>query len=286
MMLMGISQIRGYEPGDAEWGVKLETSAARRRRRRRFGGSSRSGSRARRSSGRAASGSGDFSSSARRAPARRCWRRRSRPASTRRSSRSRARVRADVHRHRRADRPLPRAQGEKARRKWAASASSSSTRSTPSGCGAQALRASHGAADDLDCRSSARTARSPERRPHPRDARVARADVRQRAPERRSPYRLDDTVGNLVNQGIFPGMMGGSRPARAEPVARRHGRHRQPAVHRRFLTTGSTRSLTPSTSCRDGSARVSLRLPPPRPLGAQIYFIGATNVPIERLDPR
>ena len=30
---------------------------------------------------------------------------------------------------------------------------------------------------------------------------------------------------------------------------------------------------------------MSLRLPPPRPLGAQIYFIGATNVPIERLDP-
>src|SRR5262249_28381402 len=24
LMLMGISQIRGYEPGDAEWGVKLE----------------------------------------------------------------------------------------------------------------------------------------------------------------------------------------------------------------------------------------------------------------------
>src|SRR4029078_10566923 len=24
MMLMGISQIRGYEPGDAEWGVKLD----------------------------------------------------------------------------------------------------------------------------------------------------------------------------------------------------------------------------------------------------------------------
>src|SRR5262249_48703055 len=31
--------------------------------------------------------------------------------------------------------------------------------------------------------------------------------------------------------------------------------------------------------------KVSLRLPPPRPLGAQIYFIGATNVPFERLDP-
>ena len=29
----------------------------------------------------------------------------------------------------------------------------------------------------------------------------------------------------------------------------------------------------------------SLRLPPPRPRGEQIYFIGATNVPIEQLDP-
>ena len=28
--------------------------------------------------------------------------------------------------------------------------------------------------------------------------------------------------------------------------------------------------------------KVSLRLPPPRPRGDQIYFIGATNVPLER----
>jgi cell division protease FtsH len=31
--------------------------------------------------------------------------------------------------------------------------------------------------------------------------------------------------------------------------------------------------------------RVPLRLPRPRPRGEQIYFIGATNVPIDRLDP-
>jgi hypothetical protein len=31
--------------------------------------------------------------------------------------------------------------------------------------------------------------------------------------------------------------------------------------------------------------RFSLRLPPPRPTGAQIYFIGATNVPLQNLDP-
>ena len=31
--------------------------------------------------------------------------------------------------------------------------------------------------------------------------------------------------------------------------------------------------------------RYTLRLPAPRPLGAQIYFIGATNVPLDALDP-
>jgi cell division protease FtsH len=31
--------------------------------------------------------------------------------------------------------------------------------------------------------------------------------------------------------------------------------------------------------------RLRLRLPPPRPTGAQIYFIGATNVPFDNLDP-
>ena len=31
--------------------------------------------------------------------------------------------------------------------------------------------------------------------------------------------------------------------------------------------------------------KVSLRLPPPRPAGEQVFFIGATNVPIDRLDP-
>ena len=63
------------------------TCAARRRRRRRCAASSRSGSRASSSRKRAASASVGCSSSARPAPARRCSRRRSRPASTRRSSR-------------------------------------------------------------------------------------------------------------------------------------------------------------------------------------------------------
>ena len=44
-------------------------------------------------------------------------------------------------------------------------------------------------------------------------------------------------------------------------------------------------SSTRSTSSRAGSASIRLRLPQPKPTGAQIYFIGATNVPIENLDP-
>ena len=36
---------------------------------------------------------------------------------------------------------------------------------------------------------------------------------------------------------------------------------------------------------RETRAPVSLRLPTARPTGNQIYFIGATNVPLENLDP-
>ncbi len=111
------------------------------------------------------------------------------------------------------------------------------------------------------------------------------AAARARARARRIPP-LVQKVGNIVNQGIFPGMMGGGWAARAQPAARRDGRHRQPAVHAPFhRRTRSTPSSTRSTSSRGASASVSFRLPPPRPLGAQIYFIGATNVPLENLDP-
>ena len=85
MLLMGISQIRGFEPGDADWGVKLEDVRGQAEAKEEVGASSASGSRARRSSRPAASASAACSSSARPAPGRRCSRRRSRRASTRRS---------------------------------------------------------------------------------------------------------------------------------------------------------------------------------------------------------
>ena len=116
LLLMGISQIRGYEPGDAEWGVKLDHvrgQAEAKEEIRRVVTLWQSGE--------------VFESAGRQA--------RARPALPRRAGhrqdddgegdRDRLQLavrldpglglRADVHRHRRHDRPLPRAQGEEAR---------------------------------------------------------------------------------------------------------------------------------------------------------------------------
>jgi ATP-dependent Zn protease len=168
----------------------------------------------------------------------------------------------------------------------------------------------------------------------------------QRAPERRSPYpgwfnRLNDRV----NQGVFPGMMGGMGGGLAlnqllvtmdgidnPPFLRRVYTSKMNSfldavyvVPRRlgntwgrvfaiammivgawFVLEGILQPISISTlgaifitiagvvslliglsNWREVSANgtTSLRLPPPRPSGAQIYFIGATNVPMERLDP-
>src|SRR3954451_14963167 len=110
---------------------------------------------------------------------------------------------------------------------------------------------------------------------------------RQRAPESRSPYPgWMRKAGNMVNQGILPGMMGGGQGQLAlnQLLVTMDGIDNPPFT-RRFLTNRVNSFLDAIyiVPCRLGA--VSLRLRPPRPLGAQIYFIGATNVPMENLDP-
>jgi ATP-dependent Zn protease len=168
----------------------------------------------------------------------------------------------------------------------------------------------------------------------------------QRAPERRSPYpgwfnRLNATV----NQGVFPGMMGGMGGGLAlnQLLVTMDGID-NPPFFRRFWTTrtnsfldavyvvprrlgktwgrvfglammvlgacfvvegllqpvaigtlgaiwitffGVVSVMIGVTAFRAATSKgtASLRMPPPRPSGAQIYFIGATNVPMQRLDP-
>jgi len=108
-----------------------------------------------------------------------------------------------------------------------------------------------------------------------------------RAPERRSPYPpwVNKAV-DIVNQGIFPGMMGGGQGQLAlnQLLVTMDGIDNPPFM-RRFLTNRVNSFLDAIYVAPRRIGRVSLRLPKPRPLGAQIYFIGATNVPFERLDP-
>jgi len=108
-----------------------------------------------------------------------------------------------------------------------------------------------------------------------------------RAPDSRSPYPTwMQKVGNLANQGIFPGMMGGQQGGLAlnQLLVVMDGID-NPPFSRRFMTNRINSLLDAVYIFPRRIGKVSLRLPPPRPLGAQIYFIGATNVPIERLDP-
>jgi ATP-dependent Zn protease len=108
----------------------------------------------------------------------------------------------------------------------------------------------------------------------------------QRAPERHSPYPAWATrIGNIVNQGIFPGMMGGQGQLALNQLLVTMDGIDNPPFMRRFLTNRINSFLDAVYIVPRRLGRVSLRLPAPRPLGAQIYFIGATNVPFERLDP-
>jgi cell division protease FtsH len=108
-----------------------------------------------------------------------------------------------------------------------------------------------------------------------------------RAPERRSPYPpWMHKMVNIVNQGIFPGMMGGGQGQLAlnQLLVTMDGID-NPPFFRRFFTNRINTFLDAIYIVPRRIGRVSFRLPKPRPLGAQIYFIGATNVPFERLDP-
>jgi cell division protease FtsH len=107
-----------------------------------------------------------------------------------------------------------------------------------------------------------------------------------RAPEPRAPGpQWLHKVVNIVNQGIFPGMMGGQGQLALNQLLVTMDGIDNPPFFRRFFTNRINTFLDAVYVVPRRIGRISLRLPKPRPLGAQIYFIGATNVPFERLDP-
>ena len=125
----------------------------------------------------------------------------------------------------------------------------------------------------------------PVGRPRPRDARLARAPVRGAGALHLPRGRLAGAARERRELHV-PGRDGHGRRARAQPAARRDGRHRQPpAFFKRFFTSKTNTMLDASYVVPRRFGRVGLRLPAARPRREQIYFIGATNVPIDRLDP-
>ena len=91
-------------------------------------------------------------------------------------------------------------------------------------------------------------------------------------------------VGKILNQGAMPGMFGGGQLALNQLLVVMDGIDNPPFFRRLF--TNWTNTLLDATYFIPARAgRVRLRLPRPRPRKDQIYFIGATNVPINVLDP-
>jgi ATP-dependent Zn protease len=89
-----------------------------------------------------------------------------------------------------------------------------------------------------------------------------------------------------IERIMFPGMMGGMGGGLAlnQLLVQMDGIGEAPAM-RRFWTNRVNTILDASYLVPRRVGGISLRLPAPKPASEQVFFIGATNVPIDRLDP-
>jgi ATP-dependent Zn protease len=107
-----------------------------------------------------------------------------------------------------------------------------------------------------------------------------------RAPEPRSPYPpFVHKIGNVLNQAVPGGMFGmGGQLALNQLLVVMDGIDNPPFL-RRALTNLINKCLDATYIVPRRVGSVSLRIRAPRPRKEQIYFIGATNVPLQNLDP-
>jgi cell division protease FtsH len=91
-------------------------------------------------------------------------------------------------------------------------------------------------------------------------------------------------LAGIVNQA-FPGMFGGTGQLALNQLLVTMDGIDNPPFWRRFWTNRINNFLDATYVVPRRVRNMSLRLPPARPAGNQIYFIGATNVPLEALDP-
>jgi len=108
----------------------------------------------------------------------------------------------------------------------------------------------------------------------------------EREPPRPSPYPgWWHRLNGIVNQAFPGGMFGGMGQLALNQLLVTMDGIDNPPFWRRFWTNRINTLLDASYVVPRRIGKVSLRLPAPRPTGNQIYFIGATNVPLEHLDP-
>jgi ATP-dependent Zn protease len=93
-------------------------------------------------------------------------------------------------------------------------------------------------------------------------------------------------VRDGINTYMFPGgMMGGQGQLALNQLLVQMDGVDEPPFLRKFVANRVNTFLDASYIVPRRIGRVRLRLKPPRPRQEQVYFIGATNVPIDALDP-
>jgi ATP-dependent Zn protease len=97
---------------------------------------------------------------------------------------------------------------------------------------------------------------------------------------------LVDRLAGVIRNAMIPGMMGGQGGGLAlnQLLVVMDGID-DPPLMRRFLTRRFNTFLDALYVVPQRVGRLRLRLRPPRPRKEEVYFVGACNVPLEQLDP-
>jgi len=105
----------------------------------------------------------------------------------------------------------------------------------------------------------------------------------ERAPESRGPSAFTNRMNGVVSF-MFPGGMGGGSLALNQLLVVMDGID-NPPFFKKFFTSKTNAFLDGIYIVPRRIGKRSFRIPAARPRREQIYFIGATNVPVDRLDP-
>ncbi|MEP6952745.1 MAG: AAA family ATPase [Solirubrobacteraceae bacterium] len=106
-----------------------------------------------------------------------------------------------------------------------------------------------------------------------------------RAPQGAQPPAFLGGVRDRVNGFFAGGMMGGQGGMALNQLLVQMDGVDEPPLLRKFFTNRINTFLDAIYFVPQRAGRLRLRIRPPKPRSEQIYFIGATNVPIEALDP-